>query len=82
MFDLRPGDLLAWQADGEDLIGERDWPSHMQQGDVTVQIFLPVVLWMNNDFIDRHDLLEAALKPGKLSKYFWSVDGKKISFLF
>lgn len=61
---LHLGDLLVGQADGVDLIGECDWPSHVQQGDVTVQIFLPVVLRVDDDFIDGHDPLCAALKPG------------------
>lgn len=66
MFVLRLGNLLAGQADGVDLIGERDRPSHVQQSDVSVQIFPPVVLRVDDDFIDRHDLLSGALKPGEL----------------
>ncbi len=66
---LHLGDLLAGQADGVDLIGECDWPSHVQQSDVTVQIFLPVVLWVDDDFVDGHNQLSAALKPGKFCKY-------------
>lgn len=57
------GHLPVGQADGEDLIGERDRPSHVQQSDVTVQVFLPVVPGMDDDLIDRHDPLGAALKP-------------------
>lgn len=46
-----------------DLIAQRDRPSHMQQSDVTVQIILPVVLWMDDDLIDRHNLLGFRFKP-------------------
>lgn len=69
LFVLHPGNLLVGQADGGDLIGECDWPSHAQQSDVTVQIFPPVVLGMDNDFFNRHNLLDATLKSGKLCKY-------------
>lgn len=65
---LQLGDLLAGQADRVDLIAERDWPSHVQQSDVTVQVFLPVVLGVDDDFINRHDLLNTALEPGEECK--------------
>ncbi len=63
---LHPGDRLVGQTDGVDLIGESDWFSQFQQGDVMVQVFLPVILWMDDDFTDGHDHLSAALKPGGL----------------
>lgn len=66
MSVLLPGDLLVGQADGVDLIGEHDWFSQFQQGDVTVQVFLPVVLRVDDDFTDGHDPLSVALKPGEL----------------
>lgn len=65
MFVLQLGDGLAGQADRMDLISERDRPSHVQQSDVTVQVFLPVVLGVDNDFINYHNLLNATLKPRK-----------------
>lgn len=51
-----------------DLIGERDRPSHVQQSDVAVQIFLPVVLRVDDDLIDGDDLLGVAFKPAKFCK--------------
>lgn len=42
--------------------------SQVQQGDVAVQIFLPVVLGVDNDFINGHDLLCVALKSGNFFK--------------
>lgn len=50
-----------------DLIGEDDWLSQVQQSDVTVQVFPPVVLGVDDDLVDRHDLLNAALKPAKMT---------------
>lgn len=64
VFVLRLGDLLGGQADGVDLFGECDWPFHVQQRNVAVQIFPPVVLGVDDDFVDAHDLLNATLKPG------------------
>lgn len=65
VFALRLGDLLGGQADGGDLIGKGDGPSQVQQSNVTVQIFLPVVFGMDDDFINGHNLLSATLKPGE-----------------
>ena len=65
---LRLGDLLARQADGMDLIREGDRPAEVKQSDVSVQIHPPVVLRVNDDLIDGHDLLNAALKPGEIIK--------------
>lgn len=73
MSVLHHGDLLVGQADGVDLIAECDWPSQFQQGDVTVQVFLPVVLWVDDNFTDGHDPLSAALKPGELWEIVLSV---------
>ena len=64
---LRSGDLPAGQTDRVDRVGERDRPPQVQQGDVTVQIFPPVVLRMDDDLVDGHDLLGAALEPGERS---------------
>ena len=64
VFVLRPGNLLAWQADGVDLIGEHNRPPQVQQSNVPVQIFLPVVFGVDNDLINSHDLLSVTLKPG------------------
>lgn len=64
---LHPGDLPGGQADGVDLIAEGDRPPHVQQSDVPVQIHPPVVLWVHDDFIDGHDLLDTLLKPGTVS---------------
>lgn len=47
---------------------QNHWPSQVQQGDVTVQIFLPVVLRVHNDFINGHDLLNALFKPRKFKR--------------
>lgn len=69
MVVLRLGNLLGGQADGGDLIGKCDGPSQVQQSDVTVQIFLPVVFGMDDDFINCYNLLNATFKPGKLRKY-------------
>lgn len=66
---LRLCNLLAGQTDGVDLIGEGDWPSHVQESDVTVQIDLPVILWVDDDFIDRHNPLSSTLKPGQFHKH-------------
>lgn len=65
MVALLLSDLPVGKADGEDLIGERDRSSQVQQGDVSVQVFFPVVLRMDDDIINRHDLLNALLKPGE-----------------
>lgn len=35
----------------------------MQQGDVPVQVLLPVVLGVDDDSVDHHDLLDAPLEP-------------------
>lgn len=64
-FVLQLGDRLAGQADRMDPISEYDRPSHVQQSDVTVQVFLPVVLGVDNDFINCHNLLNVTLKPRK-----------------
>lgn len=77
MLVLRPGDLLAGQADGIDLICECDRPSHVQQSDVPVQIFLPVVLWVDDDFINCDDLLCSGLIPGQCRQYSHQSCSKK-----
>lgn len=65
---LHPGDLLVGQADGVDHVGERNLSSQVQQGDVTVQVLLPVVLWVDDYAVDHHDLLGAIFKPGHVCK--------------
>lgn len=55
-----------------DPVTQYDRPSQVQQSNVTVQVFLPVVLWVHDDFIDGHDLLNTPFKPGKFkSKTCW-----------
>lgn len=55
-----------------DPVAQYDRPSQVQQSNVTVQVFLPVVLGVHNDSIDGHDLLKTAFKPGKFkSKTRW-----------
>lgn len=55
-----------------DPVAQYDWPSQVQQSNVTVQVFLPVVLGVHNDFIDGHDLLNTTFKPEKFkSKNHW-----------
>lgn len=65
MGDLQLSHVPAGQTDGVDLVGKHDGPSHVQQSDVPVQILPPVVLGVDDDIINRHDLLDATLKPGK-----------------
>lgn len=65
---LHPGDLLVGQADGVDHVVEWNLPSQVQQSDVTVQVFLPVVLWVDDYLVDHHDLLDAMFKPGHMRK--------------
>lgn len=56
-------DVLGGQADGVDLIGELDRFLHVQQSDVSVQILFPVILRMDDDFINSHNLLYTSLIP-------------------
>lgn len=65
---LHPGDLLVGQTDGVDHIAEWNWPSEVQQSDVTVQVLLPVVLWVDDYLVDHHYLLDALLKPENLRR--------------
>lgn len=58
-----------------DPVIQNHWSSQVQQGDVTVQIFLPVVLGVHNDFINGHDLLCVAFKPGKFNSDSIHVSG-------
>lgn len=58
-----------------DLVSECDWPSQMQQRDITVEIFLPVVLWVNDDLVNRHDLLNVAFIPDKQTEASAVVSG-------
>lgn len=46
-----------------DLIGEADRFLQVQQSDVSVQILFPVILRMDDDFINSHNLLCASLIP-------------------
>lgn len=65
---LHPGHLLVGQADGVDHVGEGNLSSQVQQSDVTVQVLLPVVLWVDDYSVDHHDLLDAIFKPGHMRK--------------
>lgn len=59
MVALRLGNCLAWKADRIDLIREVNWLSHVEQGDVTVEIVFPVVLRMNNNFVNSNNFLSS-----------------------
>lgn len=63
---LHLGDLLVGQADRVDHVAEWNLSSQVQQSDVTVQVLLPVVLWVDNYLVDHHDLLDALFKPGHM----------------
>lgn len=65
---LHSGDLLVGQTDRVDHIAEWNWPSEVQQSDVTVQVLLPVVLWVDDYLVDHHYLLNALLKPENLRR--------------
>lgn len=64
---LLHGHLPGGEADRVDRVAEDQRTSQVQQGDVPVQVLLPVVPRVDDDFADGHDLLDAALEPGTKS---------------
>lgn len=69
MLVLQLGDPPGGQAYRVDHVGEWNRPFQVQQGDVTVQILLPVVLRVDYYFIDCHDLLNVWFIPGKFHRF-------------
>lgn len=61
-------DLFGGKADGEDVIGEGDRFLHVQESNVSVQILFPVILRMDDDLIDRDNLLCTSLIPNITEK--------------
>ena len=57
------GDLLGGQTHGVDAVVKLHHPLEVQQGYVAVQVLLPVVLWVDDDFIDRNNLLLTLFIP-------------------
>jgi len=56
-------DALGGQTDRMDLIRKDYRLLHVQKSNVSVQVFLPVVFRVDNDFINGHNLLSAPLIP-------------------
>ena len=56
-------DLLGRQTHGVDAVVKLHRPLEVQKGDVTVQVLLPVVLRVDDDFIDRNNLLLTLFIP-------------------
>lgn len=55
--------VLGGQTDRVDLIRKNDRLLHVEKSNVSVQVFLPVIFRVDNDFINGYNLLNASLIP-------------------